>query len=47
MAKILILITAHLCTAPRPQKEAEALTNVGHEVKFRHLKVLEEAQNYE
>jgi glycosyltransferase involved in cell wall biosynthesis len=32
MAKILILIGAHLCTAPRPQKEATALTQAGHEV---------------
>jgi glycosyltransferase involved in cell wall biosynthesis len=32
MAKILILIGAHLCTAPRPQKEAETLANVGHDV---------------
>lgn len=32
MAKILILIGAHLCTAPRPQKEAEALANAGHDV---------------
>ncbi len=35
MAKILILIGAHLCTAPRPQKEAEALTNAGHDVTVR------------
>ncbi len=32
MAKILILISAHLCMAPRPQKEAEALANAGHDV---------------
>ncbi len=32
MAKILILIGAHLCTAPRPQKEANALATSGHEV---------------
>lgn len=32
MAKILILIGAHLCTAPRPQKEAEALANAGYDV---------------
>lgn len=32
MAKILILIGAHLCTAPRPQKEAKALESAGHEV---------------
>ncbi len=35
MAKILILIGAHLCTAPRPQKEAETLTNAGHDVTVR------------
>ncbi len=35
MAKIQILIGAHLCTAPRPQKEAEALTHEGHEVTVR------------
>jgi len=32
MAKILILIGAHLCTAPRPQKEAETLASAGHDV---------------
>jgi glycosyltransferase involved in cell wall biosynthesis len=32
MAKILILIGGHLCTAPRPQKEADALAAAGHEV---------------
>jgi glycosyltransferase involved in cell wall biosynthesis len=32
MAKILILIGAHLCTAPRPQKEAETLAHAGHDV---------------
>lgn len=32
MAKILILISGHLCTAPRPQKEAEALACAGHDV---------------
>ncbi|MDF5731189.1 MAG: glycosyltransferase [Rhizonema sp. PD38] len=32
MAKILILIGGHLCTAPRPQKEAEALANARHQV---------------
>lgn len=32
MAKILILIGGHLCTAPRPQKEADTLTAAGHEV---------------
>ena len=32
MIKILILIGAHLCTAPRPQKEAEALAQAGHDV---------------
>ncbi|ARV61245.1 glycosyl transferase family 1 [Nostocales cyanobacterium HT-58-2] len=35
MAKILILIGAHLCTAPRPQKEADALANAGHDVVVR------------
>ncbi len=32
MAKILILIGAHLCTAPRPQKEAQTLADAGHDV---------------
>lgn len=32
MAKILILIGGHLCTAPRPHKEAETLANAGHDV---------------
>jgi glycosyltransferase involved in cell wall biosynthesis len=32
MARILILIGGHLCTAPRPQKEAEALAMAGHKV---------------
>ncbi|MBD2325346.1 glycosyltransferase [Alkalinema sp. FACHB-956] len=32
MARILILIGGHLCTAPRPQKEAAALAAAGHEV---------------
>lgn len=32
MAKILILISGHLCVAPRPQKEAEALARAGHDV---------------
>ncbi|HEY9647064.1 MAG TPA: glycosyltransferase, partial [Chroococcidiopsis sp.] len=32
MANILILIGAHLCTAPRPQKEATALAEAGHRV---------------
>jgi len=32
MAKILILIGAHLCTAPRPQKEAETLANACHDI---------------
>lgn len=35
MAKILILIGAHLCTAPRPQKEAETLANAGYDVTVR------------
>lgn len=32
MATILIFIGGHLCTAPRPQKEAEVLVNAGYEV---------------
>lgn len=32
MARIRIYIARHLCTAPRPQKEAEALAAAGHEV---------------
>ena len=32
MTKILILIGAHLSTAPRPQKEAETLANAGYDV---------------
>jgi glycosyltransferase involved in cell wall biosynthesis len=32
MPNILILISGHLCTAPRPQKEAEILANAGHNV---------------
>ncbi|BAY92037.1 MULTISPECIES: glycosyltransferase [unclassified Tolypothrix] len=32
MSKILILISGHLCTSPRPQKEAETLANTGHDV---------------
>jgi len=32
VARILILIGSHLCTAPRPQKEAAALAAAGHEV---------------
>ncbi|MBD2501509.1 glycosyltransferase family protein [Anabaena azotica] len=35
MAKILILIGGHLSTAPRPQKEAAALANAGHDVTVR------------
>lgn len=35
MARILILIGGHLCTAPRPQKEADALVAAGHEVTVR------------
>lgn len=35
MAKILILIGAHLCTAPRPQKEADTLAAAGHDVTVR------------
>lgn len=32
MARILILIGGHVCNAPRPQKEADALAAAGHEV---------------
>ncbi|HTH49780.1 MAG TPA: glycosyltransferase [Candidatus Limnocylindria bacterium] len=32
MARIRIYISRHLCTAPRPQKEAEALAAAGHDV---------------
>ena len=32
MAKILILIDAHLCMFQRPQKEAETLSEAGHDV---------------
>ncbi|MBX3730409.1 MAG: glycosyltransferase [Candidatus Sumerlaeia bacterium] len=32
MARILTLIGAHLCMAPRPLKEAEALASAGHDV---------------
>jgi len=35
MAKILILIGGHLCTAPRPQKEAETLAAAGYDVTVR------------
>lgn len=35
MARIQIIIARHLCTAPRPQKEAEALAAAGHEVVIR------------
>ncbi len=35
MAKISILIGGHLCTAPRPQKEADALAAGGHQVTVR------------
>ncbi|WP_143467532.1 glycosyltransferase family 1 protein [Leptolyngbya ohadii] len=37
MAKILILTGAHLCTAPRPQKEADSLSAAGHEVIVRGI----------
>jgi len=37
MARILILIGGHLCTAPRPQKEATALAAAGHEVRVAGL----------
>lgn len=32
MARIRIYLARHLCTAPRPQKEADALAAAGHEV---------------
>lgn len=32
MARIRIYVARHLCTAPRPQKEAEALAAAGHDV---------------
>ncbi len=35
MARILILIGGHLCTAPRPQKEADTLAAAGHDVVVR------------
>src|SRR6266849_1864480 len=35
MARILILIGGHLCTAPRPVKEAETLAAAGYEVTVR------------
>ncbi|MCB0334028.1 MAG: glycosyltransferase, partial [Bdellovibrionales bacterium] len=35
MAKILSLIGAHICTAPRPQKEADLFAELGHEVLVR------------
>lgn len=35
MVKIIILISGHLCMAPRPQKEAEALANIGYDVTVR------------
>lgn len=35
MARVLILIGAHICTAPRPQKEAETLAAIGHDVTVR------------
>lgn len=37
MARIAIYIARHLCTAPRPQKEAEALAAAGHDVIVRGL----------
>lgn len=37
MARILIVIGGHLCTAPRPQKEATALAAAGHEVRVAGL----------
>ncbi|MEE3715178.1 glycosyltransferase [Tumidithrix elongata RA019] len=35
MVNILILISGHLCNAPRPQKEAETLANAGYNVTVR------------
>lgn len=35
LASILILMGGHLCTAPRPQKEADALASAGHDVLVR------------
>ena len=35
MTKILILISGHLCNAPRPQKEAQTLANAGYDVTVR------------
>src|SRR5438128_5777719 len=35
MSRILILVGAHLSTAPRPQKEAEILAAAGHDVRVR------------
>ena len=32
MKEILVLIGAHICTAPRPQKEAETLADPGYQV---------------
>lgn len=37
MARITIYIARHLCTAPRAQKEAEALAAAGHDVMVRGL----------
>ena len=37
MSRILILIAGHLCSAPRPQKEAETLSAAGHEVTVKGL----------
>jgi hypothetical protein len=35
MVKVFILIRGHLCTAPRPQKEADLLISRGHDVTVR------------
>src|SRR5260370_8647142 len=37
MSRILILIAGHLCSAPRPTKEAETLSAAGHEVTVKGL----------
>ena len=37
MAKILILIGAYLCTAPRSQKEVETLATIRHELIVRRF----------
>ncbi|MBI1292205.1 glycosyltransferase [bacterium] len=37
--RVLILIGGHLCTAPRPQKEADALARLGAEVQVRGVRI--------